>query len=122
MKYANPIQRLVSASRYSLEGLVYALRNEQAFRYEFVALAVICLVLVIMDLPSLWSAVLFGAWLIVMCFELVNSAVEKAFDLITEERHPVVKAAKDMLSTSVFIAICLNVVLWIVAIISHPIF
>ena len=121
MLYTNPAARIINASRYSLEGLRYAIVHEQAFRYEAFTFAAICLALVLVQLPLLWCVMIAGEWMIVMCLELVNSALEKAFDLITKDYSPAVKAGKDMLSSAVFLAICLNIILWSVAIISHPI-
>lgn len=119
MQYRNPFSRLLNASKYSLQGLAYALRHEQAFQYEAAVFVVLCAVLLMLDIPAGQSFALAGVWLVVMCLELVNSASEKAFDLITQDYHPLVKAAKDMLSASVFLAVCFNIVLWVVAIISH---
>lgn len=121
MHYRNPVMRLLKASWYSFHGLAYALKHEQAFQYEAGVFVVLCAVLPMLDVPAWESLALAGAWLAVMCLELVNSAVEKAFDLVTQEYHPLVKAGKDMLSASVFLAVCFNIVLWAVAIISHPI-
>ena len=115
MKYTNIFSRLWNASRYSLQGLAYALKHEQAFQYETAVFVIMCGVIGVWDLP-LYLA---GAWVIVMCLELVNSAAEKAFDLITKDYNPIVKAGKDMLSASVFLAMCCNIILWGVAIISH---
>ncbi|MBQ7544749.1 MAG: diacylglycerol kinase [Synergistaceae bacterium] len=119
MNYGNPLQRIINASRYSLDGLAYALKHEQAFRYEAVVLVIVCTVMVIVDIPALQGVIFAGAWLVVMCLELVNSAAEKIFDLLTEDYSPIVKAGKDMLSASVFLGICFNIILWVVAIISH---
>ena len=100
MIYRNPVQRLVYASKYSLQGLAYALRNEQAFRYEAAVLAMICILLCVMPF-TLWQRILLAVmWLAVMALELVNSAVEKAFDLISEGYRPEIKAGKDMISAS----------------------
>lgn len=121
MLYTNPAARIINASKYSLEGLHYALVHEQAFRYEALMFLVICIALVFLNMPLLWCVIIAGEWLLVICFELVNSALEKAFDLITKDYSTAVKAGKDMLSAAVFIAICLNIILWGVAIISHPI-
>ncbi len=52
-----------------------------------------------------------GAWLIVMCLELINSSVEKAFDLIDKNFRDEIKAGKDMLSSAIFFAICFNIIL-----------
>lgn len=121
MHYRNPLMRLLNASRYSLQGLAYALKHEQAFQYEAAVFVVLCAVLLVLNIPAGQFLALIGAWLVVMCLELVNSSLEKAFDLITQDYHPLVKAGKDMLSASVFLAVCFNFVLWIVAIISHSI-
>ena len=51
-------------------------------------------------------------WLIVMALELVNSSVEKAFDLIDENYRPEIKAGKDMLPSAVFIMVCFNIFSW----------
>ena len=115
MKYSNIFSRLFNASRYSLDGLIYALKNEQSFQYEAAVFAVLCAVLLLLDVSSLWAVILISAWVLVMCFELVNSAVEKAFDLIDENFRPEIKAGKDMLSLSVGILIALNIFLWVFA-------
>ena len=44
---------------------------------------------------------LFG---MVMALELVNTAVEAVVDLVTEERHPLAKIAKDTAAGAVLIA------------------
>ena len=106
MQYSNIFSRLIHATRYSLEGLYYALRHEQSFRYEAVVFAIIIFLT--------RSLTLTGAWCVVMSLELVNSAVEKGFDLVDKSVRPEIKAAKDMLSCSVFIAVCFNIVLWLV--------
>ena len=106
MQYSNIFARLINATRYSLAGLFYALKHEQAFRYEAVVFVIIIL--------FTRSLILIGAWCVVMCLELVNSAVEKAFDLIDKNFRYEIKAAKDMLSCSVFIAVCFNIALWFI--------
>ena len=114
MKYANIFSRLVNASRYSLDGLIYALKNEQAFRYEAAIFIPVCILVIVLELP----ANLICAWLFLMGLELVNSAVEKAFDLIDTHYRPEIKAGKDMLSCAVFLGICANIILWVIAIIT----
>ena len=112
MRYSNPFHRIINASRYSLNGLYYALKNEQAFQYEAVVLIVLCIILFIISLPLMYKLYLVFIWLIVMALELVNSSVEKAFDLIDEHYRPEIKAGKDMLSSAVFIMICFNIFSW----------
>lgn len=112
MKRYSPLARLYHATRYSLQGLVCAFKQEQAFEYEAVVLAVLGVVVFVADLSLLEGAALIGAWLTVMAFELVNSAVERAFNLIDKEYNLEIKAGKDMLSAAVFLMVLFNIALW----------
>ena len=102
--------RLSHALLYSLRGLAYAVRHEQPFQYECAVFMVILCFLPFV--PFLWRFALTGGWLGVMILELINSAVEKAFDLIDTHFRPEIQAGKDMLSAAVFLMICLNFILW----------
>ena len=109
------MKRLYNASAYSVSGLIHALKHEQAFRYEAVVFAALCVILCVIPL-GLWRKIfLAGMWVVVMALELVNSAVERAFDLIDESFRPEIKAGKDMLSASIFIMVCFNVLMWAAA-------
>jgi diacylglycerol kinase (ATP) len=112
VKRFNPVARLYRGTRYSLSGLLLAFRQEQAFEYETVVLTFLFAVLLWAEVPFLRSVALVGAWLAVMALELINSAVERAFDLVDKEYNVQIKAGKDMLSAAVFLAIVFNVLLW----------
>lgn len=112
MIYRNPLKRLYNASVYSVSGLIHALKHEQAFRYEAVVFVAMCVILCLIPLEVWHKIFLAGMWIIVMALELVNSAAERAFDLIDENFRPEIKAGKDMLSAAIFIMVCFNVFLW----------
>lgn len=114
MRYNNPLSRLFNASKYSLCGLSHALINEQAFQYESVVFVILCVILFFVPLTIEQKIFLIFSWLAVMCLELINSAVEKAFDLIDKNYRPEIKSGKDMLSASVFLAVSFNIFLWII--------
>lgn len=122
MIYRNPLMRIFKASIYSLQGLYFALKNEQAFRYEAVTFIVICVLLCVTSFPLMHKIFLAAMWVIVMCFELVNSSLEKAFDMISKEYRPEIKAGKDMLSAAVFLMIFVNILAWSASIASTYIF
>jgi diacylglycerol kinase (ATP) len=108
--------RLYHGTRYSLRGLACAFKEEQAFEFETVVLALLLAVLFSARFSLPRSAALVGAWLAVMALELINSAVERAFDLVDKEYNPQIKAGKDMLSAAVFLAIVFNILLWCVCV------
>ena len=107
-----PWKRLYNATLYSLSGLLQAFRQEQAFEYEAVVFFFLCALLLCLRLPLPHSLAVIGGWMAVMALELVNSAVERAFDLIDRDYRAEIKAGKDMLSAAVFLAIVFNVILW----------
>ncbi|MDR1049436.1 MAG: diacylglycerol kinase [Synergistaceae bacterium] len=113
MKRYDPLSRLCRATRFSLNGLFRALKEEQAFEYEAVVLAVLFAAVLWARLSPPEALALIGGWLAVMALELVNSAVERAFDLISEERNPKIGTGKDMLSAAIFLAILFNIALWV---------
>lgn len=107
------IHHLIGATKYSLAGLKRAWQGEQAFRHEVLLFPVILILLLIIRPGFGWAAGLIFSWLAVMSFELVNSAIEEAFDLITKEQNIHVKYGKDMASAAIFVALCGHAVLWV---------
>lgn len=107
------IHHLAGATRYSLAGLKRAWQGEQAFRHEVLVLCAMPFLLVLLSPGAAWCAAAVAGWLFVMGFELLNSAIEEAFDLITKERNDHVKFGKDMASAAIFLALVANGVLWV---------
>ena len=106
------LTRLIKAFGYSMEGLKAAWINEAAFREE----VLLCIVLIPLAIwlgdSGIERTLLISCLLLVLITELLNSAIEALADRITQERHPLIKRAKDIGSAAVFIAICYTVVVW----------
>ena len=108
----NP-RHLLGATRHSLAGLVRAWRGEQAFRHEVGVLVTLLLALVVTRKGVGDGLLVIGGWLGVMAVELLNSAIEEAFDLISTEWNARIKAGKDMASAAIFVAMIVNVGIWL---------
>lgn len=108
----NP-RHLLGATRHSLAGLVRAWQGEQAFRHEVGVLAILLLALVVTGKDVGDGLLVIGGWLGVMVVELLNSAVEEAFDLISTEWNARIKAGKDMASAAIFVAMIVNAGIWL---------
>ena len=108
------ISHLIGATHYSLQGLGRAWREEQAFRHEVMVLGGLFLLLLLTEKSLGLMLLTLGGWLFVMSIELLNSAVENAFNLIDREPNDRVKAGKDMASAAIFLAVAANVGLWII--------
>ncbi|WP_375138934.1 diacylglycerol kinase [Azohydromonas caseinilytica] len=109
------LDRVLRATRHSLEGLKTAYLGEQAFRQE-VWLAAVLLPLGLW-LGRTWAetALLLGSVLLVLIVELLNSGIEAAIDRVSLELHELSKRAKDLASAAVFLSLVLCAGVWLSA-------
>ena len=89
---------------YAFQGIFTCVRKERNMKIHCVAM--VCVVIagfVFHITPVEWCIclTLFG---LVMALEMVNTAVEAVVDLVTEERKPLAKLAKDAAAGAVLIA------------------
>ena len=110
------LQRVLNATRYSIEGLAAAARHEDAFRQELVVFAVAVPVALWLGQSGLERALLIGCLFLVLIVELLNSAVEAAVDRVSFENHRLAKRAKDIGSAAVMLSIVNAVVVWLLII------
>lgn len=103
---------LLHATKYSLIGLRQAFRSEQSFRHELIILLILIALLWLQKKESIYWIMILSSWLFVMIIELINSAIEKVFDLITTGKNSVIKMGKDIASAASFLAIIMNIMLW----------
>jgi len=105
--------RLLSAAKFSKQGLQAAYKGEAAFRQEvWLAVVLIPLGLWLGDTP-LEKGLLVVSMLFLMVVELLNSGVESVVDRVGEEYHPLSGKAKDICSAAVLLAMIIVVIIWV---------
>ena len=105
--------RFFRATINSYNGLVFAVRSEQAIREELVAL--------VLALPAAWlvgatamrAVELVATVVLVLAVELLNTAIEKLSDRVTLDHDLVVKRVKDMGSAAILLSIMLAGAVWL---------
>jgi diacylglycerol kinase (ATP) len=107
------LRRIFNAARYSVDGLIAAARNEDAFRQELVIAAVFVPLAFWVGRNGLERAVLIGSVLLVLIVELLNSAIEATVDRISFENHHLAKRAKDIGSAAVMLALACAALTWL---------
>jgi diacylglycerol kinase (ATP) len=112
------LQRLINATRYSLEGLGAAVRYEDAFRMELAAFVIAVPIGLWLGRTGVERALLIGCLFLVLIVELLNSAIEAAVDRISFENHRLAKRAKDIGSAAVMLSIVNAVVVWLLILLS----
>jgi diacylglycerol kinase (ATP) len=106
------LERLIDATRYSLQGLRACWVNEAAFRQEFALCAVLLpAAFFVASSPVQWLLLTTPLFLLLIV-ELLNSAVEQVVDRIGPERHELSGRAKDMGSAAVLLCLLLTAVSW----------
>lgn len=113
------VARLIAAARYSWQGLSTAWRNEEAFRLEGLLAILLIPTAIWLGDNGVERALLIGVTLLVMIVELLNSAIEAVVDRISQELHPLSKAAKDTGSAAVLVAMVLWLAVWGCVLLPH---
>jgi diacylglycerol kinase (ATP) len=106
------IYRAFKAGINSCQGIIYAIKEESAFRQEL-GLAIILIPLACyLNINYLEKLLLINSVLLVLALELINSGIEAAIDRVSYEFHDLSKRAKDFGSAAVMIAIIICCITW----------
>ncbi|MDN5709614.1 MAG: diacylglycerol kinase family protein [Planococcus sp. (in: firmicutes)] len=97
------LTKFLSSFRFAAQGVGASIKQEQNMRVHAFS-AVIVLI------AGIWTGLEPIEWMLVivliggmLALELVNSALERTVDLVTRERHPLAKQAKDMAAGAVLV-------------------
>lgn len=107
------LTRAWHAAKNSWCGIVYALREESAFRQELTLLVLLTPIAIFLPISHLEKAILISSLILVLVVELLNSSVEAAIDRISFEHHDLSKRAKDFGSAAVMLALLIATLLWL---------
>ncbi|HEY9191491.1 MAG TPA: diacylglycerol kinase [Methyloversatilis sp.] len=106
------LRRVLNAAGYSADGLRAAFRHEDAFRQELLLSCVLIPLGIWLGDTGIERALMIFSVLLVLMFELVNSAIEATVDRISLENHLLAKRAKDIGSAAVMIALANVALVW----------
>ena len=95
---------LLESFNHAFEGLVYVFRYQRNMRVHFALALAVLGVSLLYDLTRVELLVVFAAIAFVLIAEMLNTAIEAAIDLFTEEYDPRAKVAKDVAAGAVLVA------------------
>lgn len=105
------LKKIYYSTKYSLDGLYYAYRNERSlWLHGGCSLIAICLGIIFQITLFQWSMILISLGSI-LAIELLNTAIEAVVDMITLETHPLAKIAKDCGSAATFVASIISAII-----------
>jgi diacylglycerol kinase (ATP) len=112
MKLNKPKHNLFRNTIYALEGFIDIVKNETSFKWQLLMLAIFGTIAWILPLSFTHSSILFISLFIPILAEVVNSAIERVVDLVTQDYHILAKQAKDVGATIVLLSFIVTVLIW----------
>ncbi len=108
--------RIWRATINTRNGLIFAVRSEQAFREELAALVNIDPLAWFIGVTPARRVELIIVILLLLVVELLNTAIEKLSDRLTKDHDPQIGRVKDMGSAAVGVALLIAGITWLFAI------
>ncbi|MCD8021271.1 MAG: diacylglycerol kinase family protein [Clostridiales bacterium] len=95
---------LYKSFSYALEGIFSCIKKERNIKIHLIFAVLVILAGIILGISITEWCICFTLFGLILSLELVNTAVEAVVDLVTEERKPLAKLAKDTAAGAVLIA------------------
>ncbi|KZZ85973.1 diacylglycerol kinase family protein [Bacillus sp. SJS] len=98
------IKRLLKSFAFASSGLINVFRHERNFQIHCILMVLAITAGFILEISLMEWYMVIGSIAAVLSLELMNTAIERTVDLVTDEMRPLAKAAKDAAAGSVFVA------------------
>jgi diacylglycerol kinase len=97
-------KQIAKSFRYAARGVIKVAREEQSFRLQIVAAAVVVVLMFALGLRVPEKALLTMAIVLVLVLELMNSIFERMVDILKPRIHHYVEDIKDIMAGTVLVA------------------
>ncbi|MBP3039671.1 diacylglycerol kinase family protein [Bacillaceae bacterium Marseille-Q3522] len=106
--------KFIYSFSYALQGIFHAVQKERNMKIHLLAAGIVIILGLILSLSPLEWLFIAVAIAGVFSLEMVNTALERVVDIVTEEFHPLAKQAKDLAAGAVLIYALLAVIIGLV--------
>lgn len=108
------IKRIFKSFIYAFSGLLYVIKTQNNARFHFLATFLVIIISFWLKLSIMnWCFIIF-AIVIVWISECFNTSIEKLFDLVNPDQHPLVKHGKDSGAAAVLLSAFLSMIIGII--------
>ncbi len=98
---------------HALDGIEFAINHERNIKIEILFGIIVSIMGFLLKISVIEWAIIVFVIAMVLCLELVNTAIERAVDLTTKEYHDLAKAAKDVSAAAVLVMSMFSVIIGI---------
>jgi diacylglycerol kinase len=110
---------IIKSFRFAFDGLAYAFRNEKNFRVHCMIALLVVVAMLVLPLDIVERALLLMMIMAVLVLELVNTALERAMDVVQPDIHPTVKIVKDVMASAVLLGAVFSVLIGVLIFLPH---
>lgn len=110
----NNKKRFINSFKYAIEGIFAAWKNEQNFKIHVLMILVVIIFGIMLKINKEEWIICIILSAFVISLELVNTAIENTVDLVTMEKKPKAKIAKDVAAASVLVAAITSAVIGLI--------
>lgn len=103
-------RKLLSSFDHATRGVIFLLMNEQNARIHAIITIFVGIAVYVLGVSRVDAAILFMAVILVFAIEIINTAIEKVFDVCHPEDHVLIRAAKDAMAGAVLISAIIAIV------------
>lgn len=96
---------------YAWEGIVICIKKERNMKIHCIMAVLVVIAGIILKISVTEWCICFVLFGLIMALEMVNTAVEAVVDLVTQERKPLAKIAKDTAAGAVLIAAIMSAII-----------
>ena len=104
---------------YAFRGIGKTVREERSFRVMLVCFVLVVAAGVLLHVAALEWTVLMLCCGVVLCAEMLNTAIERAVDLASPGKHPLAEKAKDIAAGAVLVISLFAAVVGLIIFIPH---
>ena len=98
------MKKLINSFKYAFEGIITGIKEERNIKIHISIMILVIILGILLKISQIeWiiCIILFG---LVISLEFVNTAIENAVDLITQEKNPQAKIIKDVAAGAVLVS------------------
>ena len=113
------LQRRGKSFLFAARGIGFAAKTQPNFCFHLLAIVLVTEFGLLYDLEKDRWGLLLVFFCLIPALELVNTALEAVVDLVTEEKKPLAKIAKDTAAGAVLIAAIASVIIGLLIFVPH---
>lgn len=113
--------RLTKSFYHAIEGVWFAFTHDQNLRIHFIVAVVVIILSIYFKVSGFEMGILGVMILLVICAEMINSAIEQMVNLITTEHRKEAKIAKDVSAGMVLLTAVGSIIVGVLIFLPHVI-